>query len=978
MKKKPEKISLLDRWKNRDEKHILTNPIEKAPTGIKTPLSHGQQRLWFLQQMYPKNAFYNYSETYTFEGKLNNHILVESLKKVYEDHDILKTTYHIENGVVFQNVDFNSEIQIATHDLSTLPEEEKTMRCAKIIETDAKQYFDLTKSPLVRATLIKTNSTTTILQITLHHIVTDKWSMRVFREHLANYYRELSLNNNNFSKKPTLQYTDYAYWQSKNETNSSGLNYWKDVLSREVPSLNLPTDYIRPLRPTFKGAASFTQTYSKTLSSKLLLLSKQLETTPYVLMLSVYYVFLYRYSGQEDILIGSPVTNRDQKVLEEFIGFFNETLVFRTEVLGNTEFKDLVDQVRKTTLDAFANKDVPFDTLVKELKVERSLAINPFFQVMFLYHAVPENPFFDEHVSLTHTWYDFKVSKFDLTLYIAEENGILSSTFEYASDLFHETTISRFQAYLKALLEGIVSNPNDTILELPMLTNTEKQFFLNQEKDTSNHFSEFKGIHEIIENISTLHPNKTAVTYKESSITYKALNDKANILANHLLNDNNPKNNIIGLCVDRSIDMIVGMFAILKSGCAYLPIDPEYPEQRIHFMLNDAKVSKVITQKSSSHIFEEHNIQQFHIDKLNGSVQVTQQKFPDVKDTDLAYIIYTSGSTGQPKGVPITHKNIINSTSGRLDFYDENPSSFLLMSSISFDSSKAGIFWTFCTGGNLVIAEKRIEQDIDKIGTIINEQAISHTLMLPSLYQLILEYVDSKKLQPLKTVIVAGEACSPSLCSSHFNKLNDDVKLYNEYGPTEATVWCIAHQIKKENTNNIIPIGKPVAGAKIYLMDKDLNPVPFGSVGEIYIGGHGLSKGYLNRPELSNKVFVENPLSPSEKLYKTGDLGKYNNDKTIEFLGRIDQQIKIRGFRVELSEIEKVIKAYNNSINNAIVLVENEAKILDFKNSDETISINNLVSVLKTINDDDIDAIFSSIQSLNNDEKEYLVNQIEA
>ncbi|MFD1162105.1 non-ribosomal peptide synthetase [Hwangdonia seohaensis] len=975
MEKESQKISLLDRWKNRDKYNLSINPIEKAPVGIKIPLSHGQQRLWFLQQMYPKNAFYNYSETYTFNGHLDEPILVESLKNVYKEHDILKTTYHIEDGVVFQKINDDSELHIDTHDFSPLTETEKKVKCEKIIEADAGEYFDLTKPPLVRATLIKTNTTKYILQITLHHIITDKWSMQIFREHLAGHYKALSLNNNNFSKKTVLQYTDYGYWQSKNEINKNSLNYWKTKLSGNIPVLNLPTDFTRPLHPTFKGAASFTQHYSKATSNNILTFAKQLGTTPYVLMLTVYNVFLYRCSGQTDILIGSPITNRDQKVLEDIIGFFNETIILRTNCSPNITFKDLVNKVKLNTLAAFENKNVPFDALVKALKVERSLAINPFFQVMFLYHAVPENPSFNENVDLIHTWHDFKVSKFDLTLYIAEENGILSSTFEYTSDLFKESTINRFQEYFKLLLEGAIKNPERRILELPMLTDSEKQFFLNQEKPASNHFSEFKGIHTIIENISVSHPNNIAVTYKGISITYKVLNDKASLIANHLINHINTPNEIVGLCLDRSVDMIVAMLGILKAGCAYLPIDPEYPEQRIHFMINDAKVNTVITQQHFSQIFKAPDTKQLFIEALNAPVSPIKQKITDANNTDIAYVIYTSGSTGQPKGVSITHKNIISSTAGRLDFYDGNPSAFLLMSSISFDSSKAGIFWTLCTGGNLVIAEKRMEQDVDSIANIIQDQSISHTLMLPSLYKLILEYVNAKKLKSLKTAIVAGEACYPNLASAHFNKLNG-VKLYNEYGPTEATVWCTAHQIK--NTDyQIIPIGKPVAGAEIYLLDQHLNLVPFGSVGEIYIGGHGLASGYINNPKLSDKAFIKDPYNPSKKLYKTGDLGKYTSDKNIEFLGRADQQIKIRGFRVELNEIEKVIKDYNAAIKNAVVLVDDDNST-DFKNLDKTMPIKQLVDVLKMMDNEDLDAIFSSINALNSDEQKFLLNQIEA
>ena len=950
MKKDTEKSSLLNRWKNRPQKKELSKLIAKAPIGVNIPLSHGQKRLWFLQQLYPKNAFYNYAETYTFNGKLNDEILIESLKRVYKDHDILRTTYHIKNGEIFQRVNSNTDIEISKHDLSTLSQHNAQLESKKLIEANASKHFDLAEGPLIRIELIKLNSLINILQITLHHIITDKWSMGKFREDLAGYYRDINSKEAVRKRRGNLQYSDYAFWQNKQEINSDGLKYWKNKLSGELPFLNLPIDYKRPLQPTFKGAASFTQTYSKDVSKKLLALSKELETTPYVLMLSIYYVLLQRISRQTDILIGSPVTNRDQKILENLIGFFNETIILRTNVPSNARFKDLVKEVQTNTVEAFENKNIPFDLLVKELKVKRSLAVNPFFQVMFLYHAIPETPLFDTEVNLSHAWHDLKVSKFDLTLYIAEDNGILSSTFEYASDLFEESTVNRFQVYFKALIEGVILDPSKSISELPMLSAAEKQLITINKKTYSNNFLGYTGIHNIIETIAENYPNNIALTFGEYSISYKELNEKANQIAKELLKDSTKKNTIVGLSIERSVDMIIGLLGILKAGCAYLPIDPEYPHERIYFILKDAKVDTIITQTSLLNIFEKSEVHSILIDDINFTENDSDLELPTVKDSDLAYVIYTSGSTGQPKGVQITHQNIINSTSGRLDFYTNNPSVFLLMSSISFDSSKAGIFWTLCTGGNLVITEKRIEQDIIKIADTIAQNKVSHTLMLPSLYKVILENVETRKIRSLTTVIVAGETCSKSLCAIHFQTL-PNVSIYNEYGPTEATVWCIAHKIEaKDIKQSQIPIGKPIANAEIYLLDKQLNLVPFGTSGEIYIGGTGLTKGYINRPDHNSKSFLQNPFKPDKKLYKTGDLAKYRTDGVIEFLGRTDQQIKIRGYRVELDDIENTI-IKNSSIQASVVLVQQKEdkpkRLSAYIKADITYNENELKKFLK-------------------------------
>ncbi len=948
MENSDNKTSLLDKWKNRSKKSSIANTIEKAPEDIDIPLSPGQKRLWFLQQLYPENPFYNYSETYTFTGNLNTEILTESLKKVYLDHDVLRTTYQVVENSPIQIIDKEASIDINLHDFSNYKLQEASQKAEAIQKEGATGFFDLTNSPLVRASIIKVSEGKHILQITLHHIVTDKWSMGLFRDHVASYYLELLNGNKALSRRKDIQYSDYSYWLSKKETNYKALNYWKQKLSGNIPQLTLPFDFDRPQTPSFKGKASFTQEYSPELSKALLDLSKTLGTTPYNVMLAVYYIFLYRCSGQTDVLVGTPVTNRDQKDLEDIVGFFNDTLVLRVNIDPKTSFANFVSEIKNTTLEAFENKDLPFDVLVKEMNIERSLSTNPFFQVMFLYHSKPDNPYFGEDLTLSHTWFDSEVAKFDLTIYVGEDEGILSTTFEFAHDLFEESTINRFQEYFKSLLENIVDNLEQSIGDIPMLTGHENKLFFNPQKEFQPEFNSYKSIHKIIEDITVSHPTKQAVTFNDTSLTYNELNTKANILAQNILNLNLQHNAVIGLCIDRSLDMIVGMLSILKAGGCYLPLDPNYPKERIDFIVNDSNTKLVITQQANNHFFENTNCTFINIEDTLNAPQKNIE-LPEINKNDLAYIIYTSGSTGKPKGVPISHGNIISSTASRLEFYDANPDAFLLMSSISFDSSKAGIFWTLCTGGNLVIAEKRIEQDIDKISNLIGGQNITHTLMLPSLYKLILDYSEIEKLKPLTNIIVAGEACSVSLCKTHLNLL-PKVNLYNEYGPTEGSVWCIAHKVTSKDLNlKNIPIGKSIANSKIYILDKHLKKVPLGVSGEIYIGGSGLSNGYINRPKKTNEVFITNP-SNNERLYKTGDLAYYNKDGNIIFLGRADEQIKIRGFRVELSEIENIINK-EEGVDEAIVLHEKEglnSKLIAFIKSNNSLNIENLKSYLKS------------------------------
>jgi amino acid adenylation domain-containing protein len=644
----------------------------------------------------------------------------------------------------------------------------------------------------------------------------------------------------------------------------------------------------------------------------------------------------------------------------------------RTQFEEDNTFLELLSNVRQNTLEAFSNKEVPFDYLVKELLPNRSLSMNPFFQVMFVYNNEDETVNFGSELQFKKEEdIRLKSSKFDLTLFVNEKDGVISTTLEFATDLFKRSTMQRFSDHFNLLVKAIIADSNISISELPMLTSEEKAVFTNDQSTISNAFENYTAIHHIIEDIAQKTPNATAVTFGSDSLTYKDLNDRATTLAHVILSKKKEEDKIIGLSIERSTTMVVGLLAILKAGCAYLPIDPEYPKQRIDFILKDAEVNYIITQDKLLPIFNDFNAQLISIDSIEA---MNAQELPITSNSDLAYVIYTSGSTGNPKGVPITHKNILNSTAGRLDFYDNNPTAFLLMSSISFDSSKAGIFWTLCTGGNLVISEKRLEQDIDQIATIIETHNISHTLMLPSLYNLVIEHSETPKLNSLTTVMVAGEACSISLGEKHFSVL-PKVDLYNEYGPTEATVWCIAHKITQQDIEQkTIPIGNSVANAEAHILDSKLRPVPIGIIGELYIGGPSLSGYYINRTDLTAEAYVKNV--EGDTLYKTGDLAKYNSHGHIEFLGRADQQVKIRGFRVELDEIENVLND-SEMIKKAVVVVETAYQNTYSLDSNSDIETSELAKLLEThLSTQDIDKLLSSIELLDTNEKTYLLNQI--
>ena len=930
MKKDTTKVDVLAQWKNRVKKEstISSFPLTTAPAGVKIPLSSAQQRLWFLQNLNKTNTFYNYGEAFLLKGSWSVEILKNSIQEIYKSHDLLRSKcVNSEEGLELQ-IDENSTFLVADIDLSNKTEEEAWQLAKDVVQEDFTTVFDLTKSPLLKASVIKITETTFVLSVTMHHIITDEWSMEVFVNHLARLYNASSKNLKLEQKTRKLQFQDFAYWNASRNIAPESLDYWKQKLSGELVPLALQTDYKRPTTRSYRGSHKEI-VFSENLSTELNALAKEMQVTPFVLLLSLFYALLYRHTGQADILIGSPIANRNHKEVEDMIGFFVDTLVLRNKLYSNMSFSNLVASVHQTTLEAFSNKDISFDTLVKELNPERSAALNPFFQVMFVYNAGSNYPEFGDNLSFQKTeLVELQTSKFDLTLFVSEKKGRLHANFEYATDLFGATTISRFLEHLQLLASGVVQNKNSSLQELPMLTPKEKQLFFKPQAEnllTSNNSNQI-GIHDLITQVASKTPKAIAVTYKDESISYETLNLRANQLAKQLMNTTKGANEIIGLCIGRSIEMIVGVLAILKAGSAYVPLDPEYPQERSNYILYDAKVNLVLTESKYKDRFELPELERVLIDEVSYDEMLSEWSISEFDSNRTAYIIYTSGSTGKPKGVPISHKNIVTSTKARFQFYDSSPKAFLLTSSISFDSSKAGIFWTLTTGGNLVIAEKNLEQDLEQLQAVIKRDAITHWLTLPTLYRILLENAVIKDLKSLTTVIVAGEACPLQLPKLHFQSLSN-AKLYNEYGPTEATVWCLGYKFDAHKNYQVIPIGKPIAGVQIHLLNSKMQHVPFGAVGEIYISGEGLSQGYLNQPELSKSKFVSNPFTKNNTpqfLYKSGDLGRYLADGNIDFLGRADSQIKIRGFRIELDEIENTILQYSQVSEGAVVVYSNK------------------------------------------------------
>lgn len=952
------KKDLLSKWLNRSkgkasDSSIKANEIESLPKGAIKSLSYGQKRLWMLHQLNPKNAFYNYAEIYKVKGVIDVPVFESSIEKVIKRHDVLRTTFEDSKNGPIQVVNNGKSFHF-THEIfgeSTLGNKEQ------VIDDFAQKIgghrFNLSKNPLVQIGLLDLNDNAYILVVNMHHIITDKWSMRVFREELAEIYNA-TLNGMSPQLKPlSLQYADFAHWEQNKPIDQNQMDYWMKHLANAPEILQLPLDYKRPKIPSHKGAFCKRQ-IDISVSKRIQSLCKENNITHFVFYLSVFTILLQKYCRQDDLLIGTPISNRSKSSLERMIGFFNDTIVLRLNIDEKITFTEYLKFARKIVLEAFSNKDIPLELLVKKLGVSRDVSINPLFQTMFLYHKVPEPPVW-EGFDIAYETLDSGVSKFDLTLYVAEDEDGFSATFEYATDLFREQTIVRMQGHYATLLAQITSNPEVRISELELVSEEEKKAIYQLHKN-DRQYPEELGIHALIIQHGEESGDAKAVSTREEFLTYSELVQNAGKVASQLQNLGAEKGDVIGICTNRSVEVVSSILGVLMAGGVYMPIDPSYPKKRIEYMMEEASCKVVLCDEGQDEIFSEHISQVvFYTEILQSDVDREPFEAVEINKDDIAYLIFTSGSSGKPKGVMVTHGNIVHSTLARDDFYNSKPSNFLLLSSFAFDSSMVGLFWTLCSGGNLILTPEKIEQDMEALSQMIKNQAVSHTLMLPSLYHILLEQSKSETLSSLDCVIVAGEACSSKLCEDHFSKL-PDTRLYNEYGPTEASVWCTGYEIGKEDAQSNIPIGPAISSTDIFILDAYENMLPFGIPGEIHVGGRGITKGYLNKPELTKEKFIHHEFDQEfpSLLYKTGDLGKMRKDGVIEFLGRVDQQIKIRGFRVELSEIQNVLQLISAFDEVVVVAVKNKKQnvpnssqaIVAYFTSSEEVDLSRVKSVL--------------------------------
>jgi amino acid adenylation domain-containing protein/non-ribosomal peptide synthase protein (TIGR01720 family) len=917
--------------------------ISRRKDDASIPLSFAQTRLWFLNQLQPGTAIYTIPGAFRLKGLLNIAALQSSFNEIIRRHEALRTTFTTVEGQPVVAIapaptdeDVLSPYTLSVTDLRYLPDTEREVVAQKQAIEEIQRPFDLERGPLLRTTLLRLGEEEFILVLTIHHIVADGWALGLLIRELAVFYETFStqkpmLQPAKLSPLPELpiQYADFADWQRQwlqGEVLETQLSYWKQQLGGDLPVLQLPSDRPRPIRQTFQGKSS-SFVLSQCLSRAIASLASSEGATLYMTLLAAFKVLLYRYTGQEDILVGSPVANRNRTETEGLIGVFVNTLVMRTQLDGNLSFRELLGRVREVVLGADAHQDLPFEKLVEELQPDRNTSHSPLFQVMFVLQNAPVESLVFSGLTLEPRVLDKGTAEYDLTLDISETREGIHCRVEYNTDLFDDTTIFRMMGHFQTLLEGIVMDCEQRISQLPLLTQMERDQLLVEWNNTQAEYPRNACIHQLFEAQVEKTPDAVAVVFDNEQLTYRELNQRANQLARYLQQLGIQPDVLVGICVERSLEMVVGLLGILKAGGAYVPLDPAYPKERLAFMLEDAQMPVLLTQQRLVEMLPPYQAKVICLDKDWDAIAVHHQSNPssEVTTDNLVYVIYTSGSTGTPKGAMNTHQGLCNRLLWMQDAYQLTATDRVLQKTpFSFDVSVWEFFWPLLCGARLVVAQPGGHQDSAYLVKVIASQQITTIHFVPSMLQIFLEEPGLGVCNCLKRVICSGEALPFSLQERFFACL--DAQLHNLYGPTEAAIDVTFWDCRRQSDFPIVPIGRPIANTQIYLLDQHLQPFPIGVPGELYIGGDGLARGYLNRPDLTSERFIPNPFSdkPGARLYRSGDLARYLSNGEIEYLGRIDHQVKVRGFRIELGEIEAVLSQHPAVRETVVVVREDE------------------------------------------------------
>lgn len=879
-------------------------PIKPVARDGRLPLSFAQQRLWFLDQLEPNSAFYNIPIALDLTGDLKIDLLEKSINALAARHESLRTSFIATAGEPEQKIAAELTIKLEVKDLSALSSAQRDAKVRELATQEAMAPFNLAQGPLFRAKIYKLKTDEHLILFTLHHIIGDGWSVNILVREIAAFYQAFLAGKEAELADLPVQYADFSQWQRnrlQGETLESELDFWRHTLASSPPMLELPTDFPRPPVQSFNGDTK-SRLLPADLSQAIKDFSREEGATVFMTLLAAFAALLYRYSHQDDFNIGTPIANRNRMETEGLIGFFVNNLVLRFHFDKNPGFLELLANVRRDALEAFAHQDIPFEMLVEALNPQRDMSHSPLFQVVFVMQNTPMGDLQLPDLKIKPIGAENQTAKFDLSLQAAESPEHIAFEFEYNSDLFAPETIERMLLHLELFLRNALMDPEQRIEDVPILAEGEAQLLLTEWTRSESDFEKELCAQQMFERFAAAQPDAVAACYEDEKLTYAELNGRANQLARYLRNEGVSAEKLVGISVRRSLDQIVAVLAVLKAGGAFLPIDPGYPAERIEYMLRDSGVSILLTQKSVSGQLPDHSAKMFCLDSdwpQVGTLDAGNLESATLP-SNLAYVIYTSGSTGLPKGTMLQHQGMINLANAQKKAFSITPGKRILQfAPMSFDASVWETIMALLNGATLVLAQQDELATGDGLAKILSEQKVNVVTLPPS----VLAVVPQTPLPDLTTIVTAGEKCPADLVERWL----DGRQYVNAYGPTETTVCASMHDCDGGYPQGP-PIGRPIDNAKLYVIDSRFNLTPVGVPGELCVGGPSLARGYLNRPELSAEKFIPNPFAnDGSRLYRTGDLVRWLPEGEIEFLGRIDSQVKVRGFRIELGEIEAVL-----------------------------------------------------------------------
>ncbi|MBV8464380.1 MAG: amino acid adenylation domain-containing protein, partial [Burkholderiales bacterium] len=898
-----------------------TKRIDAADRSQPLPLSFAQQRLWFIDQLdHAGGAAYHMPAAFRLHGRLDRTALRAALDRIVARHEILRTTFTSTDGTPYQHIaEEGAGFTLLEHDLSHLHGAEQAVMVDAISLDEAAQPFDLSVGPLIRGQLLRLRDDEHILLVTQHHIVSDGWSIGLIVQEFSALYNAFCQQQPDPLPKLAVQYADYAVWQRnwlQGDTLENQVSFWKSFLAGAPELLALPTDRARPPVQSYAGAA-FAFSLSTELSAQLKALSQRHGVTLFMTLMAGWALLLSRMSGQEDLVVGTPVANRQRGEVGQLLGFFANTLALRVNLEANPTVAELLAQVRTHTLQASEHQDLPFEQVVEALQPVRTMSYSPLFQVVMSLEQSPRSHELDLaglNISPIQQRHDF--AQFDINLSLVETEQAIGGTLRYATDLFDEASIARMARYFETVLAGMAADAAQRVAHLPLADAPARAQVLTGFNDTQRSYPSDGLIHQLFEQQAAQNPEALAAVCGPHRLSYEALNQRANRIAHRLIARGVKPDDRVAICADRGIDLVAGLLGILKAGGAYVPLDPSYPAERIDYMLADSAPVAILTQSHLRSVFDHAGDASILMldDATLGQEASSNPDRSIVGQTSrhLAYIIYTSGSTGQPKGVMVEHRNVLRLVINN-PFAEVTASDCVAQcANVAFDASTWEIWAALLNGARLQVIPQDTVLDPAQLRHALADGGVTALWLTVGLFN---EYVEAlgASLAQLRYLLIGGDALDPRVIARFFASGHAPTHLINGYGPTETTTFAATHDIRPPVVEGrSIPIGRPIANTQIYLLDVAGQPVPIGVPGEIHIAGDGVSRGYLNRPELTAERFVRDPFSPhaNARMYKTGDLGRWTAEGTIEFLGRNDFQVKIRGFRIELGEIEAKLASH--------------------------------------------------------------------